>query len=252
MEQAKTQPSKAATVLFDIDGTLLLSQRAGGRAIDQVFTQTFGVPRQGELRLHGRTDRGILTELFTAQGRELTEAAFEQFIRLYLEELDRNLHQSPAQVLPGVTEVLAWLEQVPDVEVGLLTGNVRAGAMLKLSHTGLQPYFPFGGFGDRHAHRDDVAREAAHQAAGYLQARFCPQSLIVIGDTVHDVTCARAIGARSIAVLTGGAPAQELAAAGADIVCHDLADGISVLQHFLSEVLPATIGSERAGRSVRA
>jgi len=234
MEGRKSESSKAATILFDIDGTLLLSQRAGGRAIDTVFERTFGYPRQGELRLQGRTDRGILTELFNAQGRELTDAAFHQFIKSYLRELDRNLASLPAQVLPGVRELLEWLERMPQVEVGLLTGNVRAGAMLKLSHTQLQGYFRFGGFGDRHAHRDDVAREAAGDAAVHLQERFCPQSVVVIGDTVHDVTCARAIGARVIAVLTGGAQQRELELAGADTVCRDLADGISVLQHFLS------------------
>ena len=97
-----TNSETLTTLLFDIDGTLLISQRAGGRAIDTVFEQVFGRPRSIELRLHGRTDRGILTELFNAEGRELTDAEFAAFIDSYLRELDQNLHQQPATVLPGV------------------------------------------------------------------------------------------------------------------------------------------------------
>ncbi|MDP1560169.1 MAG: HAD family hydrolase [Pirellulaceae bacterium] len=221
------------TILFDIDGTLLISQRAGGRAIDTVFERVFGRPRSIELRLHGRTDRGILTELFAAEGRDLTDSEFVQFIDSYLHELDQNLHQQPATVLPGVTELLPWLAEQPKVALGLLTGNVRQGAQTKLQHTGLNHYFAFGGFGDDHASRDDVAREAAASAQTHLQHRYCPASVIVIGDTIHDVTCGKAIGAKTLAVLTGGASEAELTAAQPDWICPDLRAGFSILQHLL-------------------
>jgi phosphoglycolate phosphatase len=221
------------TLLFDIDGTLLLSQRAGGRAIDAVFERVFGRPRSIELRLHGRTDRGILTELFTAEGRELTDADFNFFISNYLHELEQNLQQQPATVLPGVTELLPWLAGHPGVALGLLTGNVHQGARTKLRHTQLEHYFAFGGYGDQHAHRDDVAREAAASAHTHLQHRYCPASVIVIGDTIHDVTCGQAIGAKTMAVLTGGATEAELAAAQPDWICPDLRAGFSILQHLL-------------------
>ena len=228
-----TNSETLTTLLFDIDGTLLISQRAGGRAIDTVFEQVFGRPHSIELRLHGRTDRGILTELFNAEGRELTDAEFAAFIDSYLRELDQNLHQQPATVLPGVTQLLPWLAEHPQVALGLLTGNVRQGAQTKLRHTGLEHFFAFGGFGDAHAHRDDVAREAAHAAQSHLQHRFCPQSVVVIGDTVHDITCGKAIGAKTLAVLTGGAQREELAAAQPDWICTDLRQGFSILQHLL-------------------
>ncbi len=226
-------PASVLTILFDIDGTLLLTQRAGTRAIDVVFREMFGRDREIELRLHGRTDRGILGELFQSIGEELTDAAFGRFVEAYLVELEKNLRQDPATVLPGVRSLLDWAAEQPTVEVGLLTGNVRQGAMLKLQHTNLAHYFAFGGFGDLHPHRDDVARQAAEAARGQLRERFCPQSVVVVGDTVHDVTCAKSIGAKVVAVLTGGVERSTLQQAGADMVCDDLADGIAVLQHFL-------------------
>jgi phosphoglycolate phosphatase-like HAD superfamily hydrolase len=224
---------KKTTILFDIDGTLLLSQRAGGRAIDTVYERVFGRPRSIELRLHGRTDRGILTELFAAEGRDLSDADFNDFVAQYLQELEQNLQQQPATVLPGVCELLGWLRAQPHVELGLLTGNVQRGAETKLVHTQLWDFFRFGGYGDRHAHRDDVAREAAAAAREHLQDRFCPQSVIVVGDTIHDVTCGRAIAAKTIAVTTGGSTAEELTAVGADVVCADLSQGISLLRPYL-------------------
>lgn len=234
MDSMTAGNAPVTTLLFDIDGTLLLSQRAGGRAIDTVFERVFGRPRSIELRLHGRTDRGILTELFAAEGRELTDADFDDFISRYLQELDQNLHRQPATVLPGVSQLLPWLVERPQFAVGLLTGNVRQGAKTKLRHTGLEQYFEFGGYGDSHAHRDDVAREAAGAARNHLQQRFCPASVVVIGDTVHDITCGKAIGAKTLAVLTGGASEAELAAAGPDWICPDLSQGFSILQHLLA------------------
>lgn len=231
--KANSNKHKVATLLFDIDGTLLISQRAGGRAIDTVFEQVFGRPRSIELRLHGRTDRGILTELFEAEGRELSDPDFEFFISSYLNELDRNLRKQPATVLPGVTELLPWLAEHPGVALGLLTGNVHQGARTKLRHTGLDHYFSFGGYGDCHAHRDDVAREAAASAQAHLEDRYCPASVVVIGDTVHDITCGKAIGAKTMAVLTGGIAEADLAAAQPDWICPDLRAGFSILQHLL-------------------
>lgn len=233
MNSTAHSTARVTTLLFDIDGTLLLSQRAGGRAIDTVFQQFFGRPRSIELRLHGRTDRGILTELFQSEGRDLTDLDFSGFMASYLRELDQNLQQQPATVLPGVDEMLPWLAEQPHVALGLLTGNVRDGAKTKLQHTKLDPYFAFGGFGDRHAHRDDVAREAAGAAQAYLADLYCPQSVIVIGDTVHDVTCGKAIGAKTMAVLTGGATEAELSAAQPDWICPDLRAGFSILRHLL-------------------
>src|SRR5207302_7838486 len=128
------------------------------------------------------------------------------------------------RVLPGIADLLAHLRQRDQVAVGLLTGNVRAGAQVKLGHFGLFEHFSFGGFGDHHFDRDDVAREALAAVRAHVHPEVTPDRIWVIGDTPLDVRCARAIGANVLAVATGTHTLAELAAAAPDLVLKDLSD----------------------------
>jgi phosphoglycolate phosphatase-like HAD superfamily hydrolase len=125
-------------------------------------------------------------------------------------------------VLPGVAALLAQLAQRQDVAVGLLTGNTQRGAKVKLAHYGLAEYFRFGGFGDAHLDRNQVAADALSAAREFLGHNVEPADVFVIGDTPLDIRCARAIGAHAVAVATGGHALDELARARPDLLLADL------------------------------
>ena len=136
----------------------------------------------------------------------------------------------PAQVLPGVGELLEVLAGRDDFAVGLLTGNVCDGARIKLGHFDLFRYFPFGGFGDDHHDRDRVASDALRAAHAHLNGGGHTATVWVIGDTPFDVTCGRSIGARTLAVTTGSHPRAELESYSPDVLLDDLSDTAKVLQ----------------------
>ena len=197
-------------ILFDIDGTLLLTGRAGLHAIRAAMLEQFGITDLQPVEVHGRTDRGIARELFAAHGLDDSDANWLAFRNRYVHHLAHELPQREGFVLPGVMELLEQLVQQEHVHLGLLTGNVEAGARLKLKHYDLDHYFPFGGFGDLHAERNDVAAQAKQHAIDHCGPVDSPDQVWVIGDTPNDIRCARSIGARVVAVATGGASREEL------------------------------------------
>lgn len=211
--------------LFDIDGTLVLSGGAGKAAMEAAVRSAFGA-KSGTtgIPFSGRTDRAILRDLFRRHGIHESAENAERFLAAYLDHLPACLQRHRGEVLPGVTRLLQQLHGHARVRLGLLTGNIREGARLKLGHFGLFHYFDFGGYGDSHLHRDDVAREAL----GELQSRHgnevACERIWVIGDTPLDIQCARAIGARAAAVATGWHPREELAASNPDLLLTDLSD----------------------------
>ncbi|HEV8060378.1 MAG TPA: HAD family hydrolase [Gemmataceae bacterium] len=211
--------------LFDIDGTLLRSGGAGKAAMEGALQETFNVPLAVEqVSYSGRTDRAIGRDLFRLHGIELNEANWQRFIYAYLDRLPACLVSMRGVICPGIAELLDELATWPDIAVGLLTGNLRAGAQVKLGHFGLYERFLFGGFGDHHWERDDVAFEAVQALCLHLERPIEPERIWVIGDTPLDIQCARAIGARAVAVATGWDAAEVLAAAGPDLLLEDLAD----------------------------
>lgn len=209
-------------ILFDIDGTLVHSGGAGGQALKDALASEFGVQEPAEVSLHGCTDRGIARDYFLAHGIVAGEENWRRFCLAYLRQLPLHLPLRQGRVLPGVALLLERLATREDVALGLLTGNVREGARLKLEFFRLFHYFRFGGFGDLHPERDDVAREALDAARSHLGDGLSGEDVVVIGDTPLDVRCARAIGAVAVAVATGGHTRDELAAARPDLVCDDL------------------------------
>lgn len=211
--------------LFDIDGTLLSSGGAGKAALEEGLAEEFGIRGTIErLSLSGRTDRAIVRDLLGLSGLDDHPERRGRLLAAYLRHLPGCLARSAGRVLPGVLELLEDLGKRADVAIGLLTGNVRAGARIKLGHYGLAEHFLFGGYGDDHLDRDDVAREAIVALEGHLGDKVDPQRIWVIGDTPHDVRCARAIGARAAGVLTGWHAREEMQACGPDVLLDDLSD----------------------------
>jgi phosphoglycolate phosphatase-like HAD superfamily hydrolase len=212
--------------LFDIDGTLLSSGGAGKAAMEAALLAEFGLPElRGRVSYSGRTDRAIVSDLLRMHDVAETPANRHRFLEGYLRRLPEHLKNATGKgVLPGITYLLEHLGGRELVAVGLLTGNVREGARLKLEHYGLYHHFSFGGFGDEHHDRDEVAREAWN----VVRQRFGPgvfcENVWVIGDTPMDVRCARAIGARCLAVATGFHSVEELSRSEPDLLLPDLSD----------------------------
>jgi phosphoglycolate phosphatase-like HAD superfamily hydrolase len=157
---------------------------------------------------------------------------WQRFLQDYLNLLPSCLNGHRGQVLPGIAALLQRLQGFGDVAVGLLTGNVRAGAQLKLGHYGLDHHFAFGGFGDDHWERDAVAHEALQAARSHVKATLVATQVWVIGDTPLDVRCARAIGARVAAVATGWHSLDELASEHPDLLLADLSDPTPLLDYW--------------------
>jgi phosphoglycolate phosphatase-like HAD superfamily hydrolase len=211
--------------LFDIDGTLIHTRGAGMAAMRDGLRDEFGVAQPTEtVAIHGRTDRGITRDLFRIHGIDDIPEHWDRLRHAYLKLLPESLKKRPGVVLPGVVALLEMLSRRDDVLIGLLTGNTREGARIKLAHFGLDPFFEFGAFGDDHLERDDVAREALTQARQNADGEIDLARVWVIGDTPTDVSCGRAIQARTIAVTTGNHSRDELAAAQPDLLATDLSD----------------------------
>lgn len=220
--------------LFDIDGTLLSTGGAGQRAMERALESAFGVAnRDHDIPAAGRTDRAIIADLFAHHRLEHRPEIVEQFLAAYVRHLPETLAELDGRVLPGILELLDALAGRGDVALGLLTGNFAEGARLKLVHYGLDHHFRFGGYGDAHLDRDDVARAALAEARRFLDRDVSPDHLWVIGDTPSDVKCARAIGARAVAVATGIFSYEELEATGPDHLFRDFRDPAALLAHLL-------------------
>ncbi len=209
-------------VLFDIDGTLINSQGAGGAALCLALTQAFGIRAPRMIPLHGRTDLGVFFELLTRNGIEDSEDNFQHLQAAYFDSLPGELKRRGGVILPGVVEMLGQLRQTSGCQVGLLTGNMPVSAQMKLEHFGLWESFEFGIFGDTVAHRPDLSGQVMSVVNNHSGHEVPPQCIIVIGDTPLDVQLARALQARCLAVCTGGFTADELLTAGACRAVDDL------------------------------
>ena len=211
-------------LLFDIDGTLLTSGGCGERSLRLAVRDTFGVDDDlHDIEIAGRTDTGIARQLLRKHGRAETAEGIAEVLGNYLRHLPVLLPESQGRLLPGVEALLPLLQPRSDVVLGLLTGNLESGAEHKLTHYGVWKYFGFGAFADDHHERDRLgpfalsrARERGHEIA--LSRTF------VIGDTPHDISCARAIGAKAVAVATGVFRSEQLAPHTPDILLEDLGD----------------------------
>lgn len=220
-------------VLWDIDGTLIRSGGAGKLAMETALRSAFGLRDiLDTVPYSGRTDVAIGRDLLAAHGLPTTDDNQHLLREAYLRELPISLKSAGGTVLPGIPALLERFHRREGIVQGLLTGNVRRGAQTKLEHFGLWDFFGPGGFGDLHADRNEVARIALDAVSTHLGRRANAADVWVIGDSPHDVTCARAIGANVLAVATGWHSAEELRICGADALLDDLSDTGRVLELF--------------------
>jgi len=211
-------------VLFDIDGTLVHTGSAGVKAFAKVFATEFGARDHFErLKFAGRTDVSLVREFFSFHDIKPTEANFKRFFERYVFWLDHILADSKTATCPGVWEFIRELKSLPAPPVlGLLTGNIRLGAEIKLRHFGLWEAFETGAFADDAEQRDEIAAVARERGARMLNRRLQDNQVLVIGDTPLDIRCGRAIGAKVLAVATGGAKLDELQRHQPDYAVPDL------------------------------
>jgi len=211
-------------VLFDIDGTLVHTGGAGVKAFRKVFETEFNaVDGFEKLKFAGRTDLSLVREFFNLHAVPASPANFKRFFERYVFWLDHILHQGKTVVCPGVWDFLRGLDALPRPPIkGLLTGNIRLGAEIKLRSCCMWDQFVIGGFADDHEERDRIAAVARRRGCNLLQEELPADQVVVVGDTPLDIRCARAIGAKVLAVATGGAKLDELKAHHPDWVVPDL------------------------------
>lgn len=211
-------------VFFDIDGTLLNTGGAGQMGLERALHDAFDVefPFQGVLTA-GRTDRGIVDEIFDTHSIEKTSENRLRFRDHYLKHLPECLQAAPGRLLPAVTDLLDAVAAIDGLQLAVLTGNYEKSAWIKLRHYEVGSYFSCGGFGDEHAARNDVAAQAL-AAAQHTYGEVRAADTMVIGDTLADLACARSIGAKACGVATGSYDFNSLQAHDNDHVFPDFSD----------------------------
>jgi phosphoglycolate phosphatase len=212
-------------VLFDIDGTLVDCGPQVRPLFASALVDVFGTA--GDLDgydFSGRTDPRIVIDLMTGAGVPEAEARarLSQVREIYVDRLERSLARGGMRLLPGVEEMLERLAAREDVALGLVTGNWEPGARTKLSRFDLNRFFSFGAFGCDGVDRSDLPPVALARAVEAAGRSFLPSEALIVGDSIHDVSCARAHGIPALAVATGRTPAEALRGAGADWVIPDL------------------------------
>ena len=192
-------------VLFDIDGTLIHTSGAGEKAFARVFSNLFGLTDGTEkLKFAGRTDVAILREFFLHNAIEPSSDNLEQFFEAYVFMLEHMLQSLPGGVHPGVWNWLKKLRTLPhQPAIGLLTGNIRLGAEIKLRRFDLWEQFEIGGFADDSSERNEIAAIVKQRGEALRGRELRGDEVLVIGDTPLDIACARSIGAKILAVGTG-------------------------------------------------
>jgi phosphoglycolate phosphatase-like HAD superfamily hydrolase len=230
-------------ILFDIDGTLLWTDGAGRRAIHRALLDEAGTTGPiDSYRFDGKTDRQIVRELLTLAGHPEADAEgrITAVCRRYVEVLEGELDRAPnaTRLMPGIAALLSALEEQESqgrAMVGLLTGNVKPGAELKLHAAGVDPArFAVGAYGSDAERRAELPPIAAQRAAERARRAFVGPDVVIIGDTPDDVACGRPFGARAVAVATGFYDVTALRATGAAHVFEALDDTAAVLDALLA------------------
>lgn len=226
-------------VLFDIDGTLLLTAGAGRRAIVAALGDEVDDPSAFEgIRFDGKTDPQIVAEILEAAGQaepresERVRRLCQRYVGLLALELERPTTRTT--LMPGVEPLLDALEARSGVVLGLLTGNLAEGAALKLRSGGIDPArFRVGAYGSDAAHRPDLPEIAARRAEPLFGRVPRGAEVVIIGDTPADIHCGQGISARAVGVATGSYAVADLAACGPHAVFEDLSDTESVMEAIL-------------------
>jgi len=224
-------------VLFDIDETMIKSDGAGRRAITRALVSVFGITGDTDgVIMSGKTDPQICSEIMCNSGISADEinSKLPTVFALYPPLLKEEIERSPGYRLhDGIKELLKALSSQAAARLGLLTGNIEAGARLKLEPFALNDYFPIGAFGCDSADRMDLPKIARQRAANFYKTAFGNREVVIIGDSVNDVRCAAGFGAVSIAVNTGKTTYAELEQCRPDFLFDTLSDTSSVMAAIL-------------------
>lgn len=223
-------------LLWDIDGTLVNMDRAGERSLLTLLREHYqrDLGTKLPVELQGRTDTSIMHDLLAFLERPATEEEAARFRNAYLAGLPKALPLGNARLLPGIREALDAIHAHPEIHQALLTGNLREGARLKLSHMEIWHYFEFGAFADDSTVRNELGPFALARAKEKLGLDFPPERVWIIGDTPHDIACGQAIGAKTIAVATGNFSVAELEKYQPTCALPDLSDTAALLRLVLA------------------
>lgn len=211
-------------VLWDIDGTLMLSGGAGDRAMDRAFTLLHNTKDIWTIHPHGKTDIVIFKQLYQNRFRRLpTDTEIENLKKAYIEFLREELVEAPdLRLMPHVKETLEIFHSNPNICQGLATGNFEITGRMKLKRAGIDHYFSFGGFACDSEDRQTLTHRALEKGIAHIERT--PERVYLIGDTVNDIRCGQGIGATTIGVCTCATPRADLEKAGADYVLSDLSE----------------------------
>lgn len=214
-------------LLFDIDGTLMRTAGVGKKSFNLAFRKIFGFKDAFEnIEMMGRTDPLIVEEALKKFEVEADDDQIEKFRNLYYQILEEMIEEPHAgkRLCPGIDFLLNELEDNDNYIPGILTGNWRYSAYLKLRHFEIDGYFKTGVFADDTPNRDEMVPLAIHRVAEEFNINVSPEKIIVLGDTPRDIHAAKPHGAITIGVATGFHDIQELEEAEADYVFDDFLD----------------------------
>ncbi len=217
-------------ILFDIDGTLVRAGGAGRTALARSLQELHGIQEANtNIQFGGRTDLSIARELFHIHGLPWNHLRAWDFLDRYAHHLERELKQNQALLLPGIRPLLQDVQRHYQHGFGILTGNILRCARLKLQTFDLWQHFSFGAFGDRYESRADIAAHALEEAGLHLPYTFQAHEVLILGDALADIHCARSIGAHVLAVATGPVDAETLQAARPDYFLPNLEDTSTIM-----------------------
>ncbi len=233
-------------VLFDIDETMISSDGAGRRAISRVLKEHYQIePHHMNIVMSGKTDPQILTEIMTAAEMPTPEihTAIPKVIDQYLDLLEEEIAASKYYIVhDGVYVLLEAIASHPDMYLGLLTGNVERGARMKLDHFDLNKHFELGAYGSDSASRLDLPAVAVERAKELFKIHFQPDEVVIIGDSVNDVYCAKGYNAKCIAVNTGKTSWKDLKETNPEYLFKSLSNTEEVMDAILA---PMPVSVER-------
>jgi len=212
-------------ILFDIDGTLIDSGGAGMLSLNLAFKEFFSVDDAFRaIRMAGKTDLQIVNEALRMHNIDSSNGNVPGFFASYVRHLEITIHDRKGHIKPGIRQALELLHVRDDIVLGLLTGNIETGAMIKLEAFGLAEFFEAGAFGENDPDRNKLLPIAVEKLREKKGIEIDYSQCIVIGDTPRDVECSKPYGAYAIAVATGPYSYDELSGTAADAVFHDLSD----------------------------
>lgn len=214
-------------LLFDIDGTLLLTGGAGRIAFEKAVEELFGFKNSwGNLIPDGKTDPMIIEEIMTPlKGSPLSQSEYDELCRRYHAHFEIEIARvEKFQIMPGIVELLDRLSGNPSFALGIATGNFKKAADMKLRRGSLEHYFTFGGFACDAADRRELTKIGYERGKTFCGENIASSNVVVIGDTIHDIRAGKSIGAKTVAVCTGSTLASTLQSLEPDYLFQDLRD----------------------------